>query len=67
MKTTTTYMFKPMYEGGTSFVDPIRFFCVHHSLVATCWERADLLAHLCVMFSFVLSLSHMLSSVRCGN
>ena len=35
----------------------------------TCWERADSLALLCVVFSCVLSLSHMMSRpsrVRCG-
>ena len=26
------------------------FLCVHCSLVVTCWERAHVLAHLCVMF-----------------
>ena len=36
------------------------------SLVVTCWERADLLTLLCVVFSCVLSLSHMVSRVRCG-
>ena len=36
------------------------------SLVVTCWERADLLALLCAMFSCVFSLSHMVSHVRCG-
>ena len=36
------------------------------SLMVTCWERADLLALLCVMFSCVLSLSHNVSWVRCG-
>ena len=36
------------------------------SLVITCWESADLLALLCVVFSCVLSLSHMVSRVRCG-
>ena len=37
-------------------------------LLITCWERVDLLALLCVMFScvFKLSLSHMVSGVRCG-
>ena len=29
------------------------------SLVVTCWERADLLAVMCVVFSYVLSLSQM--------
>ena len=36
------------------------------SLVITCWERADLLALLCMMFPYVLSLSQMVSRVRCG-
>ena len=37
------------------------------SLVITYWERADLLARLCVMFSCVLSqVFHMVSRVRCG-
>ena len=34
---------------------------VYCSLVVTCWERADLLALLYVMFSCVFSLSHMVS------
>ena len=38
---------------------------VHCSLVVTCWERADLLALLYVL-SCVLSLSHVVSWVRCG-
>ena len=38
---------------------------VHCSLVATCWVRAGIFALLCVM-CFVLSLSHMVSCVRCG-
>ena len=42
------------------------FMSVHCSLVVTCWERADLLALLYVMFYCVLSLSHMVSWVRCG-
>ena len=29
------------------------------SLVVTCWEKTDLLAVVCVLFSFVLSLSQM--------
>ena len=33
------------------------------SVVITCWERADLLTLLYVMFSCVLSLSHMVSWV----
>ena len=36
------------------------------SLLTACWERADLLALLCVMFPCVLPLSHMVSRVRCG-
>ena len=34
------------------------------SLVITCWERAGLLALLCVVFSCVLSLSHRVFQVR---
>ena len=40
------------------------FLSVHCSLVVTCWERADLLALLYVMFYCVLSLSHVVSWVR---
>ena len=36
------------------------------SLVVTCWEKADLLALLYVMFSCVLSLSHIVSWIGCG-
>ena len=36
------------------------------SLVVTCWERADLLALLCVVLYCVLSLSHTVFRVRCG-
>ena len=36
------------------------------SPVVTCWEVADLLALLCLMFSYVLSVSDMVSRVRCG-
>ena len=32
------------------------FFSVHCSLVVTCWERAELLALLCVMFLFCFCL-----------
>ena len=39
---------------------------VHCTLVVTCWERANLLALLYVMFSCVLSLSHVVSWVKCG-
>ena len=41
-------------------------FSVHCSLVVTYWGRANLLALLYVMFSCVLSLSHVVSCVRCG-
>ena len=39
---------------------------VHFSLMATCWERADLSALLYVMFLVFLSLSHVVAWVRCG-
>ena len=35
-------------------------------LVITCWESDDLLSLLCMMFPCVLSLSHMVSQIRCG-
>ena len=35
------------------------------SLMVTCWERDGLLALLYVMFSCVLSLSHMVHKVMC--
>ena len=47
---------KAPFQGGTSFVDLICFFCVCYAfvrasvymcLVVTCWERADLLALVC--------------------
>ena len=48
-------------------------FCVCHaflsvqcSIVVTCWERANLLALLCVIFVVFLSLSHVVSWIRCG-
>ena len=48
-------------------------FCVYHvfmsvncSLGVTCWERIGLCTLLYVMFSCVLSLSHIVSWVRCG-
>ena len=48
-----------------------RFFffvlSVSGSLVVTCWERAALLVLVYVMFSCVLSLSHKVLWVRCGN
>ena len=48
------------------FVFVIFFLSIHCSLVVTCWERADLLALLYVMFYYVLSLSHVVTWVRCG-
>ena len=36
------------------------------SLVVTCWERAVLLDLLYVTFSCVLSLFHIVFSIRCG-
>ena len=61
---------------GTSFVDLFCYLCfmfVCHTVlsvpcnfVVTCLERTDLLTRLFVMFSCVLSLSHMVSWVRCG-
>ena len=39
---------------------------VHLRLVVIYWERANLLALFYVMFSCVLSLSHVVSWVRCG-
>ena len=35
-------------------------YCIH---VVTRWERADLLALLCLMFNCILSISHMVSWV----
>ena len=39
---------------------------IYCSLVVTCWERADLLALLYVMFYCVLSLSDRVAWVNCG-
>ena len=39
-------------------------FSVPCSIVVICWERADLLALLCVVFSCFLSLSHMVFLAR---
>ena len=46
-----------MFQGGTSFVDLLCFFClvfamplyasVFMCLVVTCWKRADLVALVC--------------------
>ena len=52
-------------------MDPFCYLClvlsVPYNFVITCWERADLLALLCVMFPCVLSFSHMVSRVKCGS
>ena len=40
--------------------------CLYCSPVITCWEKVDRWALLCLMFSCVLSLSHVVSSARCG-
>ena len=37
------------------------------NLAISCWERADLLALLCVMFPCALSLSHVVFGTRCGS
>ena len=42
------------------------FLSVQCSLVVTCWERANLLALLCVVFCCDLSLSREMSWVGCG-
>ena len=42
------------------------FMSVHCSLVVTCSERVILLALMCVIFYCVLSLSCVVSWVRCG-
>ena len=55
------------FQGGASFVDPFYYnhvslfyavMSVPCSLVIICWERTDLLALLCIVFSCVLSLCH---------
>ena len=53
------------------------FFCLVFSmplrtsvyiyLMVTCWERADLLALVCVCLTVSLSLSNLVSWVRCGS
>ena len=39
---------------------------VHCNPVITCWERTDLLALFCVVFSLCLLLKYMVFPVRCG-
>ena len=67
------YFYQP-YQGGASFCRSFVLFmpCVSHAfvsdhfcLVVTCWERADLLTQF-MMFYCILSLSHVVSWVRCG-
>ena len=65
------------FLGDTSFVDPFLLFMFHVglcfavlsvscSLVIPRSARAGLLAHSCVVFCVLLSLSHMVSRIRCG-
>ena len=42
------------------------FVSVHCCLVVTCWERADLLALVYDVKLCFLSLSHVVSLVKCG-
>ena len=42
------------------------FLSVHCSLVVTFWEMTDLLALLYLMFYCILSLSNVVSWVKCG-
>ena len=49
------------FSGHTDFRACHAFLSVHCSLVVICWERANLLALLYVMFYCVLSLSHVVS------
>ena len=56
---TSDSMTVPIFQGGTSFVDHSRYFCrvfvmvlcasVYCCLMVTCWERADLLALVCIV------------------
>ena len=70
-------IFTGLSKAVLHFVDPFLLFVFHVclcysflpvpcSLVITCWERVALLALLYVVFSCILSLSHMVSWVRCG-
>ena len=49
---------------GSAFVDTFSYLCfllvfvTLSCLVVTCWERADLLALLCVMFSCFVNFSY---------
>ena len=68
---TAWYMFDEILHT-CFFVDHFCYLCLVFvfailcSLVATCWERADLLSLLFVMFLVFLSLSHTVSWVKCG-
>ena len=42
------------------------FMSVHCYLVITCWERADLLALVCVVLLCFCHFPHVVSCVRCG-
>ena len=63
------------FQGGTSFVDLIFFFClvfvmplfasVYLCLMVTCWERAGLLALVCGVKMWVCH-SPLVSCVKCG-
>ena len=59
-----------MMTGGAYFVGPFNvcLYCyvLYVPCVITCWERADLLALLCVMLTFVLSLFNMVHQVKCS-
>ena len=51
---------------GSFLLFMFRVFHIHYSLVATCLERANLLALLYVMYSCVSLLSHVVSCVMYG-
>ena len=63
------------FQGGTSFVDLLCFFClvfamplcvsVYMCLVVTCWERADPLALVCGVYCEFVTFP-LVSWVRCG-
>ena len=69
------FFFFLLFQGGASFVDLFLLFVfsvcrallyVHFSLVVTCWEQADLLALLYVMFSSIFVTFQCGVLVRCG-
>ena len=71
-----------VYTGKLYFAAPLRccFFCrsFHYLFFISClsfilfclvvayWERAELLADVCIVFSCDLSLSYLVSQIRCG-